>query len=123
MSSAPGMVKDRVKETSTTTGTGNVTLDGAATGYQTFNAALGTGTYFDYCIAAQGGADWEVGCGYLSGATTLVRDSVYDSSNAGAAVSFSAGTKDVFLTFAARSIQQTASLGIALLIKNGTFIP
>ena len=123
MSSAPSAIKDRVKESSTTTGTGNITLDGAATGYQSFNAALGTNTYFDYCIAAQGGAEWEVGSGYLSGTTTLVRDTVYDSSNSGSAVNFSSGTKDVFLTFAAKSFAQMASLGAALLIRNGTFIP
>jgi hypothetical protein len=90
------MLADRVKETSTTTGTGALTLAGAATGYQTFTAAFALNDVFGYCI--EGGAEWEVGRGYLSGTTTLVRDRVLSSSNAGALVSFSAGTKNVFCT-------------------------
>ena len=91
---------DRVKDTTTTTGTGDITLSGTApTGYQTFNAGLGTGVYFHYCIA--GGAEWEVGVGYLSAATTLVRQTVLASSNSGSVVTFSAGTKDVFNTIPA----------------------
>jgi hypothetical protein len=90
------MLADRVKETSTTTGPGNITLAGAATGYRTFASAFAVGDVFSYCI--EGGSEWEVGRGYLSGATTLVRDRVQSSSNAGALVSFSAGTKNVFCT-------------------------
>lgn len=98
---------DRVKETATTTGTGNFTLAGAVTGYRTFNAAQGTNAWFDYCIEAVDGSgvpsgDWEVGQGYLSASTTLVRYRVYASSNANALVNFSAGTKNVFLTYAAQ---------------------
>jgi hypothetical protein len=81
-----GGFADRVKETTTTTGTGNITLSGAVSQYQSFNTAFGIGT------------EWEVGKGYLTGTTTLVRDVVYASSASGAAVSFSAGTKDVFCT-------------------------
>ena len=92
---------DRVKDTSTTTGTGNFTLSGTApTGYQNFNAAFGTDTYFYYCIQLQGGSEWEVGIGTLSAATTLVRDSILASST-GSAINFSAGTKDVFCTIPA----------------------
>ena len=86
---------ERVRDTTTTTGTGNVTLSGTApTGFQSFNSAFGTSVRFCYCIA--GGAEWEVGEGYLSASTTLVRDVVTASSNSNAAVSFSAGTKDAF---------------------------
>lgn len=98
---------DRVKETATTTGTGDFTLAGAVTGYRTFNAAQGTNAWFDYCIEAVDGSgvpsgDWEVGQGYLSASTTMVRNRVWASSNSNALVNFSAGTKNVFLTYAAQ---------------------
>lgn len=96
----PFLYADRVKDTTTTTGTGDITLSGSApSGFQTFNAAVGTNSYFHYTIT--GGTEWEVGIGYLSASTTLVRDSVLHSSNSDAAVNFSSGTKDVFLTIAA----------------------
>jgi len=91
---------DRVKDTTTTTGTGNITLSGTApTGYQSFNTAFGTNVYFTYAIV--GGTEWEVGRGYLSASTTLVRDRVFASTNANAAVNFSSGSKDVFNTIPA----------------------
>ena len=97
---------DRVKETSTTTGTGNLTLAGAVTGFVAFSAAFDVNMPFEYAIEAVDGSgvptgDWEVGDGYLSGSTTLVRDQVRASSNANALVSFSSGTKNVFSTFPA----------------------
>ncbi len=91
---------DRVKDTTTTTGAGSITLAGSPpTGFQAFSAAFAINASFFYCIA--GGSQWEVGRGYLSGATTLVRDAVLGSSNAGALVNFSAGSKDVFVTIPA----------------------
>lgn len=97
------MLADRVKDTTTSTGTGNVTLSGSPpTGFQAFSAAFQTGDVFSYCI--EGGAEWEVGRGYLSASTTLVRDTVLSSSNSGALVNFSAGTKNVFITRAAAEI-------------------
>lgn len=97
---------DRVKETTTTTGTGTVNLGGAQTGYQTFVSGVGTGSVTDYCIADQGGANWEVGTGTVtSGAPdTLTRTTVWASSNAGALVNFGAGTKDVFCIRRAGSV-------------------
>lgn len=93
------VVADRVKETTTTAGTGTVTLLGASTGYQSF-AAVGNGNTTYYTIAATTGTEWEVGIGtYTSSGTTLSRDTVLSSSNSGALVSFSAGTKDVFVTY------------------------
>ncbi|MBA2708335.1 MAG: hypothetical protein H0U59_11095, partial [Gemmatimonadaceae bacterium] len=90
-----GSFADRVKDTTTTTGTGSLTLAGVApTGFQTFASAFATGERVFYAIV--GGAEWEVGRGTLSAATTLARTDVYASSNAGAAVNFAAGTKDVF---------------------------
>ena len=95
------VLADRVKETTTTTGTGTVTLGGAATGFQSFSA-IGNGNNTYYTIAGQGTAEWEVGIGtYTSSGTTLSRDTVLSSSNAGSKVNFSAGTKDVFVTYPA----------------------
>lgn len=92
------LFKDLVAETSTSTGTGNFTLAGAAeTRYWTFNAAFGTGTAnrFRYVIHHRTALQWEIGQGYLSDATTLVRERVIASSNSNNAVNFSSGTKDV----------------------------
>lgn len=93
------VLADRVQETTTTTGTGTVTLAGAATGFQSF-AAVGDGNSTYYTIT--GGTDWEVGIGtYTSSGTTLSRTSVLSSSNSGSLVNFSAGTKNVFVTYPA----------------------
>ena len=89
-------VADRVKETSTTTGTGNLTLAGAVSGFQTFNAAFGTNRPFSYYIIDANGTAWEQGFGYLSASTTLVRSQVNKSTNSNAAISLSAGTHSVF---------------------------
>lgn len=92
------VLADRVKETTTTTGTGTVTLAGASTGFQSFSA-IGNANSTYYTIAGQGTAEWEVGIGtYTSSGTTLSRDTVLASSNAGSKVNFSSGTKDVFVT-------------------------
>ena len=90
---------DRVKETTTTVGTGSVTLLGATTGFQSF-AVVGNANTTYYCIADQGGANWEVGIGtYTASGTTLARTTVLSSSNAGSLVTFTAGIKDVFVTY------------------------
>ena len=90
---------DRTKESTTTTGTGTVTLLGAATGFQSF-ATVGDGNTTYYCIAGQSGSEWEVGIGtYTLSGTTLSRTTVLSSSNAGLLVNFSSGTKDVFVTY------------------------
>ena len=93
------VLADRVKETTITTGTGTVTLAGAVSGYQSFTAVGDANTTY-YTI--QGGTEWEVGLGtYTSSGTTLSRDVVYSSSNAGALVNFSAGTKNVWVDYPA----------------------
>jgi hypothetical protein len=95
------VVKDRVNETSTTTGTGTFTLAGAVTGFQTF-AAIGDGNTTYYTIVLQGGSEWEVGLGtYTSSGTTLSRDTILSSSNSNNAVDFAAGTKNVFCDYPA----------------------
>lgn len=97
----PLVFKDRVKETSTTAGTGTFTLAGASTGYQSF-AAIGNGNTTYYTIAMQTGSEWEVGLGtYTASGTTLSRDTVLASSAGGAKVNFPAGTKDVFCDYPA----------------------
>lgn len=88
------MYENRTEETSSSTGTGDFTLAGAATGKYTFSSSFAIGAFFPYVIT--NGAENEVGIGHLSASTTLVRDRVLRSSNANALVSFSAGTKQVF---------------------------
>ena len=70
------VINDRVKETSTTQGTGDITLAGAATGFITFNSGIGTSNTTYYAIFEQGTANFEVGLGTLSASTTLQRDTV-----------------------------------------------
>ena len=90
------ILADRVRETSTTSGTGTITLGGAVTGYQSFSA-IGNGNSTYYTIAGSSG--WEVGIGtYTSAGTTLSRDTVLASSNSGSKVSFGSESKDVFVT-------------------------
>lgn len=91
------IIEDRVRETTTTTGTGAVTLAGAATGFRAFSSVMTSPS--DTCYyAIVGGSEWETGIGTYSAANTLTRTTVLRSSNANAAVSFSAGTKDVYIT-------------------------
>lgn len=98
---------DRVKETSTTTGTGTISLAGAATGFQTFVAGASTGSEVHYTIAHQTADEWEVGVGTVTDATpdTLSRTTIFSSSNSDSAVNFSAGTKDVFLTLPSSKVK------------------
>lgn len=118
----PLIVKDRVRETTTTTGTGTVTLAGAVTGFQSF-AAIGNGNTTFYTIAGQGTSEWEVGVGtYTSSGTTLSRDSVLASSNSGSKVNFSAGTKDVFVTYPAGRTLTGGGGGIGALVVNATTV-
>ena len=93
------VVKDRVQVTSTTTGTGTFTLGSAVAGFQDFSVIGNANTTY-YAIV--GGSEWEVGLGtYTSSGTTLSRDTILESSNNGNAVNFSAGTKNVFVTYPA----------------------
>ena len=97
------LIKDRVLETCSSPGTGAATLLGAVTGYQSFSTAFsstnGTTTY--YCIADQGGANWEVGLGTWNTGNTLTRTTVIASSNAGTTVNFASGTQNIFCTYPA----------------------
>ena len=97
------VINDRVKETSTTTGTGTFDLAGVATGFEGFVAGIGTTNTTYYTIFNQGTTEWEVGLGTVTDAATdtLSRDTIISSSNGDAAVSFTSGTKDVFCTLPA----------------------
>lgn len=112
------VLKDRVKETSTTTGTGTFTLAGAATGFQSFSV-IGDGNSTYYCIVDSSAGAWEVGIGtYTSSGTTLSRDTILESSNSGSAVNFGSGSKDVFVTYPA----ERAVIGGKGLIENSSTI-
>jgi hypothetical protein len=93
------ILNDRVKETSTTTGTGAFTLAGAVSGFETFSAGIGGSNTTYYCIFRTGTTEFEIGFGTLnSGASTLTRTYIISSSNSDAAVDFGSGSKDVFCT-------------------------
>jgi len=92
------VLADRVKETTTTAGTGTVTLLGASAGFQSF-AVVGNANTTYYTIAGQSTSEWEVGIGtYTLSTDTLSRDTVLSSSNGGTLVNFTLGAKDVFVT-------------------------
>ena len=125
----PLVLADRVQETTTTTGTGSVTLLGAVTGFQSFAVIGNTNTTF-YTIADQGGANWEVGIGtYSTTGPTLARTTVLSSSNGGSLVNFTAGTKTVFVSYpSSKSVNLDASNNVSALgtvssgVWNGTAI-
>jgi hypothetical protein len=118
------VIANRVKETTTTTGTGTVTLLGASTGFQSF-AAIGNANTTYYTIASQTGNEWEVGIGtYSTSGTTLARTTVLANSSGTqpSALSFSAGTKDVFVTYPSEYAVAATNVGTSgqLLTSNGT---
>jgi len=96
------VLADRVLETSTTTGSGTISLAGASVGYQAFSTGVGDGNQTYYTIALEGGSEWEVGIGtYTAVGDSLSRDTVLASSDSGNKVTFSAGNKQVFVTYPA----------------------
>ena len=108
------VVKDRVKVSSTTTGTGTFTLGSAALGFQDFSV-IGDGNTTYYTITGVGSAEFEVGVGtFTASGTTLSRDTILESSNAGSAVNFSAGAKEVFVTYPAERAVYTDAAGTAI---------
>jgi cytoskeletal protein CcmA (bactofilin family) len=97
------VLNDRVKETTTTTGTGTFNLAGAVTGFETFVAGIGNSNTTYYAVTLPGTAEFEVGLGTITDASpdTLARTTVISSSNSDNAVNFSAGTKTIFCTIPA----------------------
>jgi hypothetical protein len=126
------VLKDRVKETSVTTGTGTITLAGAVTDFDAFSV-IGNGNTTYYTITLPEGDEWEVGIGtYTASGTTLSRDTVLASSNSGSLVNFSAGDKDVFVVYpAGKAVYEDASgnvtvdgtiTGEEMVASNGLFV-
>jgi hypothetical protein len=114
------VVKDRVKETTTTTGTGTISLAGATTGFQTFVAAIGNGNTTYYAIEDANGSAWEVGIGTVTDASpdTLARTTILASSNSGSVVTLSSGTHTVFGTYPAGKATFLDSNGILTFSKS-----
>lgn len=107
------VLKDRVRQTTTSTGASTITLSGSVAGYQSFSV-IGTGNTTYYTIA--GTSDWEVGIGTWTSPNQLSRDTILASTNGGAAVNFGAGTKDVFVTYPAeKSVNINANDGDAII--------
>ena len=93
------VLNNRVRETTSTTGTGAVTLGGAVDGFQTFAAGIGNSNTTYYAISINTESEWEVGLGTLNGdSSTLTRTTVLESSNSDSAVDFAAGSKEIFCT-------------------------
>lgn len=110
------VIKDRVKVTSTTTGTGTFTLGSAMTGFQNFSV-VGDGNTTYYTITDN--TNWEVGVGtYSSTGPTLSRDTILESSNSNSAVNFGAGTKYVFLTLPAEKAITVDNIPTTLSVLN-----
>ena len=105
------VLNDRVKETTTTTGTGTLTLGGAVTGFETFAAGVGNSNTTQYAVTLPGTSEFEVGLGTLSSdSSTIARSTIISSSNSDSAVNFSAGTKTIFCTIpASKSVFLDAS--------------
>jgi hypothetical protein len=114
------VINDRVKETTSTTGTGTVTLSGAQLGFQSFSSGIGSSNSTYYTIAL--GNEWEVGIGSVTNATTFTRDSVISSSNASSLVSFSAGVKDIFCALPAEYTPSPSMLAQAFVNTHATTI-
>jgi len=98
------VINDRVKQTTTTTGTGTIDLTGTETGFETFVAGIGDGVQTYYAIVHDGTSDFEVGTGTVTdaGTDTLSRQSVISSSNSDNLVDFGSGSKTVFCTLPAK---------------------
>ena len=116
------IVNDRVKETSTTTGTGTINLAGAETGYESFVSGIGTTNTTYYAIELNSANEFEVGIGTVTDASpdTLSRDTVISSSNSDAKVDFSAGTKNVFCTLPAKRAMSPSMTATDYLVTHAT---
>ena len=117
------ILKDRVKESTTTTGTGNISLGGALATFETFQSYLSNGDTTFYAIAhtSSGVDEWEVGLGTWNTGNTLSRTTVLAGSNGTSAVTFSAGTKDVFMTYpASKAIVSGEDAAFANITVTGT---
>jgi hypothetical protein len=115
------VLKDRVKETTTVAGTGAATLDGPVNGFQSFSAVLSDSDTTYYAISHRSTNEFEVGLGTYS-SNTLTRTTVLESSSGGSAVSFTSGTKDVFITLPAEkaiALDSNDNLSVGNIITTG----
>jgi len=107
------VIADRVRETTTTTGTGTITLLGAVTNFETFTSNLSNSDTTYYAIVDHTNGAFEVGLGtFTSSGTTLARTTVIASSNSNSAVNFGAGTKEVFITIPASKMVEQLQLQV-----------
>jgi hypothetical protein len=120
------VLKDRVKETTLTTGTGSFALAGAVTGYDSFGQ-IGSGNTTYYAVYLDGGSEWEVGIGTYTSPSTLSRDTILASSNAGSVVTFSAGQKTIWCDYPAGAAVYASNNGSQTsgqaLKSNGVGVP
>ena len=120
------VLKDRVKETTTTTGTGSFSLAGAVTGYDSFGQ-IGSGNTTYYAVYLDGGSEWEVGIGTYTSPSTLSRDTILASSNSGSVVTFSAGQKTIWCDYPAGAAVYASNNGSQTsgqaLKSNGVGVP
>jgi hypothetical protein len=120
------VLKDRVKETTITVGTGSFALGGAVTGYDSFGQ-IGNGNTTYYAVYLDGGSEWEVGIGTYTAPSTLSRDTILASSNAGSVVTFSAGQKTIWCDYPAETSVYASNNGSQTsgqaLKSNGVGVP
>ena len=116
------VINDRVKETSTTTGTGTFSLAGAETGFETFVAGVGTGNTTYYSIVLDGTNEFEVGIGTVTDASpdTLSRDTVISSSNSDNKQDFASGSKTVFCTLPASRAMSPSMTATGYVVTHAT---
>ena len=120
------VLNDRVKETSTTTGTGDVTFAGAVTGFDTFSTGIGNDNTTYYAIAHRTADEWEVGLGTLSSdSSTMERTTVLTNSDGNtSAITLGVGTKDIFCTFPAiKTMDMTLTTAGDLVYASSANIP
>lgn len=108
------IIKDRIKESTSSTGTGDVSLDGAEVTFDTFSSVLGDGdtTYYAIVHTSLGVDEWEVGIGtYDSATNSITRTTIFSGSSGTSAVNLSSGAKDIFMTYPAEAAVYKDSSG------------
>ena len=111
---------DRVKESSTSAGTGSFLLNGAYTGFRSFSSVCSVGDTFYYVIDSDLGSEWETGLGTYSAVNTLTRTTVHSSSNSNNIVTFSAGTKNVYISLTGNQLGTLSTLAGSETLTNKT---
>jgi len=111
---------DRVKESSTSTGASTFALAGAYTGFRSFSSVCSVGDTFYYVIDSDLGSEWETGLGTYSAVNTLTRTTVHSSSNSNNIVTFSAGTKNVYISLTGNQLGTLSTLAGSETLTNKT---